>query len=133
MKAVFDTNVLIAAFLTAVFMFRLIFLTFFGENRASAEVQGHIHESSKVMTVPLLILAVPAALLGLVVGLPPEGGWVWSWIVCGVLFVPRPAEGAITLACPGLRGGRFGALRGWELLSRQHAKPCRPDGNGHYP
>ena len=32
------------------------------------------------MTVPLLILAVPAALLGLVVGLPPEGGWVHRFL-----------------------------------------------------
>ena len=39
---------LVTAFVTAVFMFRLMFLTFWGENRADAEVQHHIHESSAV-------------------------------------------------------------------------------------
>ena len=71
---------IVTAFITAVFMFRLMFLTFWGENRAPAEVQQHIHESSAVMTVPLVILAIPAALLGLVVGLPPEGGWLHRFL-----------------------------------------------------
>ncbi len=71
---------LVTAFVTAVFMFRLMFLTFWGENRADAEVQHHIHESSAVMTVPLVILAVPAAVLGLVIGLPPGGGWLHTFL-----------------------------------------------------
>jgi NADH-quinone oxidoreductase subunit L len=71
---------IVTAFVTALFMFRLMFLTFWGENRATAEVQDHIHESPRVMTVPLIILAIPAATLGLVVGLPPEGGWLHSFL-----------------------------------------------------
>ena len=71
---------IVTAFLTAVFMFRLMFLTFSGDNRASEEVQHHIHESPRSMTVPLIILAVPAALLGLVVGLPPDGGWIHNFL-----------------------------------------------------
>ena len=71
---------IITAFLTAVFAFRLIFLTFYGECRASEEVQHHIHESSKVMTIPLVLLAIPAALLGLVIGLPPETGWIHTFL-----------------------------------------------------
>ncbi len=71
---------IVTAFVTALFMFRLIFLTFYGENRASQEVQHHIHESPAVMTVPLVMLAIPAALLGLVVGLPPEGGWIHRFL-----------------------------------------------------
>ena len=71
---------LVTAFLTALFMFRLMFLTFWGENRASDEVKHHIHESARIMTWPLVILAVPAALLGLVVGLPPDGGWVHTFL-----------------------------------------------------
>jgi NADH-quinone oxidoreductase subunit L len=66
--------------LTAIYMGRLIFLTFWGENRADAEVQAHIHESPPVMTVPLVILAIPAIFLGLIVGLPPEGGWIHSFL-----------------------------------------------------
>ena len=64
----------LAAVMTAFYMFRLIFMTFFNECRASEEVQHHIHESPKTMTVPLIVLAglsifggllgVPAALGG---------------------------------------------------------------------
>ncbi|MFA4964923.1 MAG: NADH-quinone oxidoreductase subunit L [Thermoleophilia bacterium] len=71
---------ILTAFLTAVFAFRLIFMTFFGECRASEEVQHHIHESPKVMTVPLLLLAIPSAVLGAVAGWPPESGWIHTFL-----------------------------------------------------
>ena len=71
---------IVTAFLTAVFAFRLIFMTFFGECRASDEVQHHIHESPKVMTIPLVLLALPSALLGLVIGWPPETGWIHTFL-----------------------------------------------------
>jgi NADH-quinone oxidoreductase subunit L len=48
---------LITAGLTAFYMFRLLFLAFFGLSRVSPEVEHHIHESPKTMTVPLMILA----------------------------------------------------------------------------
>jgi NADH-quinone oxidoreductase subunit L len=54
------------ALLTALYMFRLLFLTFSGTSRASEEVQSHIHESPRSMTVPLMILA----------GLSVVGGWI---------------------------------------------------------
>lgn len=50
-----------AALLTALYMFRLLFLTFFGSYRGTA----HPHESPKVMTVPLVILAVLSTVGGL--------------------------------------------------------------------
>ena len=71
---------IVTVLLTAIYMFRLMFLTFWGENRAPAEVQAHIHESPPVMTVPLVLLAIPATFLGLVVGLPPEGGWIHRFL-----------------------------------------------------
>ena len=71
---------IVTAFLTAVFAFRLIFMTFFGECRADAEVQHHIHESPKVMTIPLVLLAIPSAALGAVAGWPPEGGWIHRFL-----------------------------------------------------
>ena len=46
------------ALLTSFYMFRLIYLTFFGKPRMSHEVEHHIHESPKSMTVPLVILAI---------------------------------------------------------------------------
>jgi len=54
----------IAALLTSFYSWRLIFLTFYGRTRASAEVVSHIHESPKVMTVPLMLLAVGALFAG---------------------------------------------------------------------
>jgi NADH-quinone oxidoreductase subunit L len=55
-----------AAGITAFYMFRLIFLTFFGPSRMDPEVEKHVHESPYSMTVPLMLLAV----------LSLAGGWI---------------------------------------------------------
>lgn len=47
----------IASLLTAFYMFRLLFLTFFGTPRAGAGKMQHIHESPAAMSIPLVILA----------------------------------------------------------------------------
>ncbi len=67
---------LITAFLTAFYMFRLIFVTFYGKSRVEPEVASHLHESPGVMWVPLVILAIPSALIGLLLG---WGGHHHSW------------------------------------------------------
>ncbi|MGI4870838.1 MAG: NADH-quinone oxidoreductase subunit L [Janthinobacterium lividum] len=46
------------SFLTAFYMFRLLFLTFFGEFRGTEEQRHHLHESPLSMTLPLMVLAV---------------------------------------------------------------------------
>ena len=56
------------AFLTAFYTFRAYFLTFWGEERIPPEAGGHAHESPPVMTGPLVILSVFAALVGVVIG-----------------------------------------------------------------
>ncbi len=50
----------LTALMTSFYMFRLIYLTFFGKPRMSHEVEHHIHESPKTMTIPLVILALCA-------------------------------------------------------------------------
>jgi NADH-quinone oxidoreductase subunit L len=55
--------------MTAFYMFRMFFNTFHGKCRASEEVKHHIHESPKVMTVPLVILAI-LSIVGGYVGVP---------------------------------------------------------------
>jgi len=55
--------------LTAFYTFRLIFLTFHGRSRVSQEVARHIHESPKIMTIPLGVLAV-LAIVGGYIGIP---------------------------------------------------------------
>ena len=52
---------LLTAFLTAFYMFRLLFLAFFGEFRGTAAQQQHLHESPASMTLPLIVLALLAA------------------------------------------------------------------------
>ena len=66
---------LITAFLTAFYMFRLIFVTFYGPSRVEPEVESHLHESPAVMWVPLVLLAVPSALIGLVLGVGVHHSW----------------------------------------------------------
>src|ERR1700677_1214061 len=48
----------LTALMTSFYMFRLIYLTFFGKPRMTHEAEHHIHESPKTMTVPLVILAI---------------------------------------------------------------------------
>lgn len=48
----------LGAMFTAIYMFRLLYVTFFGEFRGTHEQAHHLHESPKVMTIPLIILAV---------------------------------------------------------------------------
>jgi NADH-quinone oxidoreductase subunit L len=48
---------LFTALLTAFYMARLVFLTFFGSFRGGAEAEHHLHESPWVMVVPLVLLA----------------------------------------------------------------------------
>jgi len=48
---------LITAGITAFYMFRLLFLAFYGRSRVATELEEHIHESPRTMTVPLMILA----------------------------------------------------------------------------
>ncbi|HEX8326322.1 MAG TPA: NADH-quinone oxidoreductase subunit L [Hymenobacter sp.] len=55
---------LLTAFLTAFYMFRLLFLAFFGEFRGTEEQKHHLHESPASMTFPLIVLAVLAAVGG---------------------------------------------------------------------
>ena len=66
---------LITAFLTAFYMFRLIFVTFYGESRVDSETASHLHESPSVMWLPLVILAVPSALIGLPLGIYGHNSW----------------------------------------------------------
>jgi len=68
-----------AAVLTAFYSGRLIFMTFHGQCRADEHVQSHIHESPKVMTIPLGILAVGALVAGFAgYGMIADDGAWWA-------------------------------------------------------
>jgi NADH-quinone oxidoreductase subunit L len=64
--ALWATGLLVAG-LTAFYMFRQVFMVFFGECRADHETQHHLHESPPVMTIPLWVL----------MGGSVVAGWLW--------------------------------------------------------
>jgi len=70
----------IVAFMTAFYTFRMIFMTFWGPWRGPRQAYRHIHESAPTMVAPLVILAVPTVLVGLFLGIPPEGGTIHHWL-----------------------------------------------------
>ncbi|MGN6752615.1 MAG: NADH-quinone oxidoreductase subunit L [Intrasporangium sp.] len=72
---VFGLAALIGAGVTAFYMSRLFFMTFHGKKRWTDDV--HPHESPSTMTIPMMVLAVGSALLGLVLG--PTGA-ITSWL-----------------------------------------------------
>jgi NADH-quinone oxidoreductase subunit L len=55
---------IVAAILTAFYSWRLIIMTFHGESRADEKTLAHVHESPKVMLIPLLVLAAGAIFAG---------------------------------------------------------------------
>jgi len=56
--------VLLSVFITALYTFRMFFMTFHGEGRMDHHTKEHLHESSWVVTAPLILLAIPSALIG---------------------------------------------------------------------
>ena len=57
-------SVLLGVFVTALYTFRMFFLVFHGEERMDTETKSHLHESPWVVTVPLVLLAIPSAVIG---------------------------------------------------------------------
>lgn len=90
-----------AAFMTAFYSWRLLILTFHGKSRADKKVLSHIHESPKVMLIPLFILAAGAILAGLygkyTLGMVDEDGAFWGKSIF-VLGASNPETNPLTLA-----------------------------------
>jgi NADH-quinone oxidoreductase subunit L len=57
---------LLTAALTAFYMFRLLFITFFGGFRGTDEQRHHVHESPAAMTIPLIVLAILSVIGGFI-------------------------------------------------------------------
>ena len=68
--------VLLGVFVTAFYTFRLVFMTFHGEPRMDEHTREHLHESPWVVTVPLVLLAIPSVIAGWpTIGPLLFGGW----------------------------------------------------------
>ncbi len=57
-------SVLLGVFVTALYSFRMFFLVFHGKERMSEKEKSHLHETPAVVTVPLILLAIPSAVIG---------------------------------------------------------------------
>ncbi len=87
----------ITAGLTAFYMFRLIFMTFWGESRVEPEVAHHIHESPRSMLNPLVTLAI-LSIVGGFIGWPKSlGGGEWFGKFLEPVFEGNPVVPARTV------------------------------------
>ncbi len=87
------------ALLTAFYMFRLFYLTFYGSFRGTHEQEHHLHESPKTMTIPLIVLAVCSVFAGFVNVPEVLGGNHWldrffADILAGSTFILEGQEHA---------------------------------------
>jgi NADH-quinone oxidoreductase subunit L len=82
---------LLTALMTAFYSFRLVFVTFWGPSRVDPHHAGHVHEPSKTMTVPLIVLAVLSIVTGYL-GIP---GFLESVFATGAGESPHHAGGAV--------------------------------------
>jgi NADH-quinone oxidoreductase subunit L len=130
---------LFVALLTAFYMFRLMGLTFWGQSRVDPHVEPNIHESPPVMTWPLIILAVPSVLAGMVLGLPFGAGLLSQWL--GPVFEQAThtlghaeasfqlfgVDGALIIASVAVAS--IGVAIGWYLFGAEIGRirvPARP-------
>ena len=67
--------VLSTVFITALYTFRLVFMTFHGKSRMDHHTEEHLHESPWVVTLPLIILAIPTVCAGWLIGPMLFGGY----------------------------------------------------------
>jgi NADH-quinone oxidoreductase subunit L len=72
----------ITAMFTSFYMFRMLYLTFYGKFRGTSEQEHHLHESPKSITIPLVVLAV-LSIVGGFIGVPETLGghhWLEHWL-----------------------------------------------------
>ncbi|ACT04411.1 NADH-quinone oxidoreductase subunit L [Paenibacillus sp. JDR-2] len=101
---------LAAAFCTALYMSRLFFIVFMGKSRLQQPAE--VKESSKVMTIPLLVLAVISVGAGFIE--TPWNGWLGSWLTDGAEEVH--ASGAAIVAS--IAVGVLGIYVGWLMYGK---------------
>ncbi len=87
------------ALMTSFYMFRLTYLTFYGSSRMDPHTAEHVHESSMVMIAPLMVLAFLSIVGGLILGFPPEHGWLHGFLgpVVGVGAAHEASAGMVVL------------------------------------
>jgi NADH-quinone oxidoreductase subunit L len=119
---------IITAILTAFYVTRALWMTFYGEPR-DHHLYDHAHESPRVMTLPLMALAAGSAVLGIVIGFPPEQGFIHQFLnpvveAAGVAeHVPEVAT-IVALAFVSVIAGAIGIAIGVSMYVRHRPDPA---------
>ncbi len=103
----------LAAFCTSFYMYRLVYLTFYGSFRGTHEQEHHLHESPPSMTIPLIVLAALSVLGGLL-GLPHVIGhnFLAHWLHIEGFEIPASTEWTVMLI------STLVAVAGWFFAMR---------------
>ena len=114
--------------LTAFYVTRAMWMTFHGEPREH-HLYEHAHESPPVMTVPLVLLAVGSVFAGVLLGFPPDAGFIHGFLEPSVAGhgaeVHAPDYGLITvLAGASVLAGLLGIAVGLAMYSRRRPDPA---------
>jgi len=105
--------VMLGVFITSFYSFRLYFLVFHGKERMDHHTQEHLHETPAVVTVPLILLAIPSVIIGAMTIAPMVFGDVFQGAISvapahDVLkHVAEHFHGAMSFALHGLTGLPF--------------------------
>ena len=81
----------LSVFVTALYTFRMFFMVFHGEERMDAKTREHLHESPWVVTLPLVLLAIPSLGVGWILFHPLLGGGYWGGGLANVAGNPALA------------------------------------------
>ena len=123
---------LITAVMTSFYMFRLLFMTFGGKTRLNAQETEKVHESSRVMTIPLVLLAMLSTVGGFI-GIPhvfasgmDRFGEFLAPVFSGLTEVPVPSSSVemalmvltLRLAAAGIWGAYAVYIRGNTVFDR---------------
>ena len=119
---------IITAVLTAFYVTRALWMTFYGEPR-DHHLYDHAHESPRVMTLPLLALATGTVMVGFLIGFPPEGGFIHRFLapVVETAGIPEHAPEIATvvlLAGVSVLAGVVGIAIGLSMYVRHRPDPA---------
>jgi len=119
---------ILTAVLTAFYVTRALWMTFYGEPR-DHHLFDHAHESPRVMTLPLMALAVGSAVLGIVIGFPPEQGFVHRFLApvveaAGVAERTPELATIVALAVVSVVAGAIGIAIGLSMYVRHRPDPA---------